>query len=166
MKISRGKGEKIDFNQVEPIEAELLKQIPAATQGEDDPKVKSRLYPDPGGDAGAGAALSADWEELVRPDLEHLFLSSRRVVEGDLTQMKERRGLATLSIPLGHADAWLNALNQARLVLATRYEFTDSELLQYEPPVIFSRRDLALLQINFYAAIQERLIEALEGRLR
>jgi hypothetical protein len=164
MRISRGKGEKIDFNQVEPIEAELLKQIPAATQGEDDPKVKSRLYPDPGGDA--GGSLAADWEELVRPDLEHLFLSSRRVVEDDLAQIKERRGFATLSIPLAHADAWLNVLNQARLVLATRYEFTDAELLQYEPPVIFSRRDLALLQINFYAAIQERLIEALEGRLR
>jgi hypothetical protein len=164
MRISRGKGEKIDFNQVEPIEAELLKQIPAATQGEDEPKVKSRLYPDPGASAGAG--LAADWEELVRPELEHLFLSSRRVVEEDLAQIKERRGFATLSIPLAHADAWLNVLNQARLVLATRHEFTDVELLQYEPPVIFSRRDLALLQINFYAAIQERLIEALEGRLR
>ncbi|MBW0000955.1 MAG: DUF2017 family protein [Verrucomicrobia bacterium] len=164
MRINRGKGEKIDFSQVEPIEAELLKQIPAATQGEDDPKVKSRLYPDPGGSAEAG--LAADWEELVRPDLEHLFLSSRRVVEEDLALIRERRGFATLSLPLAHADAWLNVLNQARLVLATRYEFTDTELLQYEPPVIFSRRDLALLQINFYAAIQERLIEALEGRLR
>lgn len=163
MRISRAKGEKIDFSHVEPIEAELLKQIPAATQGEDDPKVKSRLYPDPGG---AGTGFAADWEELVRPDLEHLFLSSRRVVENDLAQIKERRGFATLSIPLTHADAWLNALNQARLVLATRYEFTDAELLQYEPPVIFSRRDLALLQINFYASIQERLIEALEGRLK
>lgn len=164
MRISRGKGEKIDFSQVEPIEAELLKQIPAATQGEDDPKVKSRLYPDPSGSAEAG--LAADWEELVRPDLEQLFLSSRRVVEEDLALMKERRGFATLSVLLAHADAWLNVLNQARLVLATRYEFTDAELLRYKPPVIFSRRDLALLQINFYAAIQERLIEALEGRLK
>lgn len=165
MRISRGKGERIDFSQIEPIEAELLKQIPAATQGEDDPKVKSRLYPDPGGSV--ETSLAADWEELVRPDLEHLFLSSRRAVEEDVAQIKEKkRGFATLSVPLAHADAWLNALNQARLVLATRHEFTEAELLQYEPPVIFSRRDLALLQINFYAAIQERLIEALEGRLR
>jgi Domain of unknown function (DUF2017) len=164
MRISRGKGEKIDFSHVEPIEAELLKQIPAATQGEDDPKVKSRLYPDPGG--GAEGSLAADWEELVRPELQHVFLSARRVVEDDLTQIKERRGFATLSIPLAHAEAWLNVLNQARLVLAALYEFTDAELLRYEPPVLFSRRDLALLQINFYAAIQERLIEALEGRLR
>jgi hypothetical protein len=51
------------------------------------------------------------------------------------------------------------------LVLATKYEFTEDELIQYEPPVVFTRRDLILLQINFYAAIQERLIEALEDRL-
>jgi Domain of unknown function (DUF2017) len=164
MRISRGKGEMIDFSHVEPIEAELLKQIPAATQGEDDPKVKSRLYPDPGG--GPESSLAADWEELVRPELQHAFLSARQVVEDDLTRIKEKRGFATLSIPLAHAEPWLNVLNQARLVLAALYEFTDAELLRYEPPVLFSRRDLALLQINFYAAIQERLIEALEGRLR
>lgn len=163
MRINRSKAEKIEFSQVEPIEAEFLKQIPTATQGEDDPKVKSRLYPDPG--AGSETAFSEDWAELVRPELEHLFLSSRRLVEGDLAQIKERRGgLASLSIPLTHADAWLNALNQARLVLATKYEFADEELLRYELPVVFSRRDLVLLQINFYAAIQERLIEAVGDR--
>jgi len=30
-------------------------------------------------------------------------------------------------------------------------------------PRSFSRRDLVLLQINFYAAIQERIIDALES---
>jgi len=159
MRISRGKGEKIEFSRVEPIEAELLRQIPAVMPENDDFKVQQRLYPDPGGD------LAEDWQELVRPELEHLFLASRQLVEEDLARMKEKRGMATLSIPLAHADSWLNALNQARLVLATKFEFTDEELLRYDPPLMFSRRDLVLLQINFYAAIQERLIEALEGRL-
>ena len=31
-----------------------------------------------------------------------------------------------------------------------------------EVPKSFSRRDLVLLQINFYAAIQERMIDAMD----
>jgi hypothetical protein len=62
-----------------------------------------------------------------------------------------------------HGEAWLNALNQARLILAGKFEFTDEELSLHEVPRSFSRRDLVLLQINFYAAIQERIIDVLEG---
>ena len=32
----------------------------------------------------------------------------------------------------------------------------------HEPPKWFSRRDLVLQQINFYAEIQERIIDAIE----
>ena len=35
----------------------------------------------------------------------------------------------------------------------------------HEVPKSFSRRDLVLLQINFYAAIQERMIDAIEDEV-
>jgi hypothetical protein len=99
----------------------------------------------------------------VRPELRHLFLSARKTVEADLENLLDRPGrLGRLIVPRAHGDAWLNTLNQARLVLASKFDFSDEELSMHEVPKSFSRRDLVLLQINFYAAIQERIIDALE----
>ena len=49
-----------------------------------------------------------------------------------------------LFIPAKHADAWLNALNQARLIIAARNNFTDGELSDNYRSPIGSRRDLSL----------------------
>jgi hypothetical protein len=54
-------------------------------------------------------------------------------------------------------------LNQARLILATKFKFSDRELSMHETPKWFSRRDMVLQQINFYAEIQERMIDAIEN---
>jgi hypothetical protein len=48
------------------------------------------------------------------------------------------------------------------LILATKFNFSDRELSMHESPKWFSRRDLVLQQINFYAEIQERIIDAIE----
>jgi hypothetical protein len=64
-------------------------------------------------------------------------------------------------VPLEHGERWLNALNQARLVLAAKFEFSEAELSAFVAPKTFSQRELVLHQINFYAAIQERIIEIL-----
>ncbi len=129
----------------------------------------------PGGDNRAEARLFSspaetserqflsDWDEYVRPELRHLFLSARKTVEADLERLSDRPGhLSRLVVPQAHGDAWLNTLNQARLILASKFDFSDEELSMHEVPKSFSRRDLALLQINFYAAIQERIIDAID----
>jgi hypothetical protein len=99
----------------------------------------------------------------VRPELQHLFISSRNTVKEDLKKLSNLPGrLGRLVVSRAHSDAWLNALNQARLILATKFNFTDRELSMHEAPKWFSRRDLVLQQINFYAEIQERIIDAIE----
>ena len=104
-----------------------------------------------------------DWGEYVRPELRHLFLSARNTVREDLEKLSEFPGrLGRLVVPRAHGDAWLNALNQARLILATKFDFSTRELSMHEAPKWFSRRDLVLQQINFYAEIQERIIDAIE----
>jgi len=92
-----------------------------------------------------------------------LFLSARQTVKEDLEKLSNSPGrLGRLVLPRDHSDAWLNALNQARLILATKFNFSDRELSMHESPKWFSRRDLVLQQINFYAEIQERIIDAIE----
>jgi len=161
MMIRRWKDKSIEFSRIESIEAELLKQVPAAGDPEGEEKAEERLFPSPTSQGTPG--MAKDWDEFVRPELRHLFLSARKLVEEDLAAMTRRPGkISHLVVPLTHADSWLNALNQARLVLATKYDFTEAELSFNHTPKTFSRRDLVLLQINFYAAVQERLIEILE----
>ena len=162
MLIHRLNEDSIEFTDIEPIEADLLRQIPALCDAHGDSKAESRLFSNPADPS--EVQFLADWEEYVRPELRHLFVSARETVEKDLGTMVDRQGYPSrLVILCTHGEAWLNTLNQVRLILANKFEFSDEELSLHEVPRSFSRRDLVLLQINFYAAIQERIIDALEG---
>ena len=161
MLIHRLNANTIEFTDIESIEADLLRQIPHLCDTRGDSRSESRLFSSPA-DPGETQFLS-DWKEYVQPELRHIFVSARATVEKDLESIEERAGFASrLAIPSVHGEGWLNTLNQARLVLANKFEFSEEELSQHEVPRSFSRRDLVLLQINFYAAIQERIIDAIE----
>jgi hypothetical protein len=87
-------------------------------------------------------------------------------VAGDLEQLNgSEKSFAnrTLRIPSKHADAWLSALNQARLVIAAKYNFTDRELGDHFRSPIGSRRDLSLFQVNFYGFLQEFILRESDG---
>jgi hypothetical protein len=162
MVISRLEGNAIEFIAIEPIELNLLRQVPAVCESGENMRSEERLFSKPA-DASESQFLS-DWEEYVRPELRHLFLSARDTVNEDLKALSTGPGkLGRLVVPRAHSDAWLNALNQARLILATKYNFTDRELSMHERPKWFSRRDMVLQQINFYAEIQERIIDIIEN---
>jgi hypothetical protein len=162
MFIRRSKRDLIELGEIEPIEGELLRQLPSYCDPSGDAKSEERLFSKPADPS--EAQIIRDWEEFVRPEIRHLFLSARQVVEKDLEQLNSvSDSLEELSIPLPHGDAWLNTLNQARLVLAARYDFSEEELSSHESPKTFFQRDVALMQISFYAVIQERIIDALES---
>jgi Domain of unknown function (DUF2017) len=161
MLIRRLKESSIELTEIEPIEAELLRKVPSVCDTGEDNRAEARLFSRPA-DVIERQFLK-DWDEYVRPELRHLFLSARKTVQADLENLLDRPGrLSRLIVPRAHGDAWLSTLNQARLILASKFEFSDEELSMHEAPKSFSRRDLALLQINFYAAIQERIIDAME----
>ena len=86
-------------------------------------------------------------------------------METDLEQLKEDdRPFANraLRIPHGHSEAWLNALNQARLAIAAKYDFTEAELSDHYRSPIGSRRDLGLFQVNFYGFLQEFILREMD----
>jgi hypothetical protein len=161
MLIRRLKENSIELMDIEPIEAELLRQVPGVCDSGGDSRSEARLFSNPA-NSSEGQFLN-DWTEYVRPELRHLFLSARTTFREDLEKLPDSKGrLGRLVIPRTHGDAWLNALNQARLILATKFNFSDRELSMREAPKWFSRRDMALQQINFYAEIQERIIDVIE----
>lgn len=156
MEICR-ENDTLRISDLDPFLAELLRQIPSSTTSDGAPRAEARLFSRPS----AEKEICKEWKSYVEPELLRLFRSATETVAADLAQLdgneKSLRN-RTLRIPLEHADAWLSALNQARLVIATKYEFSEEELNDHDRSPIGSRRDLGLFQVNFYGFLQEFIL--------
>jgi Domain of unknown function (DUF2017) len=150
---------KLGLKSIPPVLADILRQIPFCGDRESD-EVESRLFPMPSVDPGE-EDFREDWKAYVQPDLHQLFQSARQTVESDLRGLKEEGEFFELEFPFNHAEAWLNALNQARLALAAEHNFGEKDLSSFGPTVVANERDFALLQIELYADLQHWLIEVL-----
>ena len=157
MRFRRASADSWELREVHPLFATLLVDLPKVASRHK--KAQARLYPDPTGGAGE-EQLCRDWKEHVRPELERLFSTSRDIVARDLEGLGPNGHRTKVVIPTNHIDAWLNALNQARLVIVEENRFAESDLDQREPPDLATRRGLSLLKIHFYAHLQELLVEA------
>ncbi len=147
----------LQISDLDPFLAELLRQIPLSTNPDGAPGAEARLFAQPS----AEEEIRAEWKSYVEPELRRLFRSATETVADDLAQLNgDAKSLSncTLHIPIDHADAWLNTLNQARLVIAAKYNFSDEELNDHDRSPIGSRRDLGLFQINFYGFLQEFIL--------
>ena len=163
MEICRRK-DGLEISELDPFLAELLRQIPASTSIENSPAAQRRIFSAPAADE--HKEICAEWKVYVKPELQRLFRSATETVIADLEQLSgDEKTFAdrTLFIPTKHADAWLNALNQARLTIAARNDFSDGELGNNYGSPIGSRRDLSLFQVNFYGFLQEFILRELIG---
>ena len=161
MEICR-QNEALEIRELDPFLAELLRQIPESAQPKDSPAAQERLFSPP--TMPEEKVLCAEWKLYVVPELRRLFQSATGTVRQDLQQLhctNKPFANCTLRIPMAHADAWLNALNQARLAIAATYQFSDHELCDYRSP-LGSRRDLSLFQVNFYGFLQELILREME----
>ncbi len=154
----------LEIAEIDPFLAELLRQIPESAKTDGSEPAQARLFSRP---AAAGESeICAEWKVYVQPELRRLFRHATETVSADLKPLDGQAkpfANCSLRIPLAHAEAWLSALNQARLVIAARYGFTEAELGdQYRSP-IGSRRDLSLFQINFYGFLQEFILQEMPG---
>ena len=163
MEICR-RNDEIEISELDPFLAELLRQVPASANPEGVPAAEQRLFSPPTN--GKETEICAEWKLYVEPELRRLFRTATETVAADLEQLNgNEKPFADriLRIPSKHADAWLSALNQARLVIAAKNSFTESELGDHLRSPIGSRRDLSLFQINFYGFLQEFILRDLGG---
>src|SRR5437899_11846245 len=119
----------IEISELDPFLAELLRQIPASASPDGVSAAEQRLFSSPANRK--ETELCAEWKVYVEPELRRLFQTATQTVAGDLAQLDgNEKNLAkrTLRIPIKHANACLNALNQARLVIAAKNNFTEIEL--------------------------------------
>ena len=160
----RRQGDCIEISELDPFLAELLRQVPESTNPEEMEAAQQRLFSSPA--PASEREMCAEWKLYVAPELRRLFQTATETVTSDLQQLNGSTkpfANCTLRIPTRNSDAWLNALNQARLVIASKYNFTDVELCDHYRSPIGSRRDLGLFQVNFYGFLQEFILHELEG---
>ena len=119
-----------------------------------------RLLPSPGEDA----ELCRDWRDFVQPGLRLHFGEDRAIVAADIAAMKQGSGKNphwSLEIPRAHSDAWLTTLNAQRLAMVAEYSLTEQELAAKGMPNLSNERSIALMQVRFFAFIQECLVQVL-----
>ncbi|MEI6560689.1 MAG: DUF2017 family protein [Verrucomicrobiota bacterium] len=158
MNIERDETGGFVFSEVEPPLAAMFRAIPSAADPELSKAAFDRLFPDPF--AGKNAELSEEWADYVQPELREGFENASTTVEADLEPLNT--GGEGWSIPAEHMDAWINTLNQARMVLAARYEVTEEDMERTAPYPPEDERHLAVSQIHVYGLLQECLLQALE----
>jgi hypothetical protein len=160
----RRRNAHIEISELDPFLAELLRQIPASADPSGVPAAEQRLFSSP--TIRNETEIFAEWKAYVEPELRRLFQTATETVAQDLQQLNgNEKSFAnrTLRIPSKHADAWLSALNQARLVIAAKNKFTETELNDHSRSPIGSRRDLSLFQVNFYGFLQEFILREMES---
>jgi hypothetical protein len=153
----------LEISELDPFLAELLRQIPESTNTDGVESAQQRLFSSPA--PASEREICAEWKLYVEPELRRLFQSATETVAADLRQLNGSTkpfANCTLRIPIENAEAWLNALNQARLVIAAKYNFTDGELCDHYRSPIGSRRDLGLFQVNFYGFLQEFILQEMQ----
>ena len=113
---------------IAPVLAIVLRELPEILEQRDSPDAHDRLFPNP---TSADDKTNMEWQQMMRPELRHLFVSAGETVARDLAGLAASESSAeayAITFPVEHLKAWMSALNQARLILAEIYEIEDDDM--------------------------------------
>jgi Domain of unknown function (DUF2017) len=160
MQITRPDRHTVALTQLNSVCCELLRQIvSSADPGESGP-ARARIFPTP--TEGREPEADRDWREYVEPDLRRLFQDALDVVAEDVKGLapEGRKQAHALRIPVKNLEAWIHALNQARLAIVARNDFAEKDM-EGRAPIEGDARALALFQVHFYGFLQECFLQHL-----
>jgi hypothetical protein len=102
------------FGDLTPAAVETLKGVPMLIESSDS-RVRDRLLPE----TCSKEEDEEHWREHAVPELERLFLSRAQLVRRDLDALRKlpESPNSVLLVPDEHVNAWVAALNAARLAL-------------------------------------------------
>jgi hypothetical protein len=163
VQITRPDEKTVLLSRLDALLSELLRRVPQSADPGDNAAARARLFSAPTHDRKEKEFLS-DWQDYIEPELAKLFMSSIEVIDRDLKKLRidKTTGEATLALAASHLEAWIHGLNQARLALAARHDFSDEDM-ERSLPVGGDPRALALLQVRFYGILQELFLRELNG---
>jgi hypothetical protein len=161
MRVRRLNASTLEVSGIGYVEGALLWRLAAAADPSGSAAAEERLASSPTG--GAEPGIDEDWKEHILPELRELFASAVDIVRVDLARSWVSPGTdASVRVPVKHVEAWLLALNQARLALAARHHLTEAEM-ESRAPQDLQPGTIARLFVNFFGHLQELLIEVTES---
>jgi Domain of unknown function (DUF2017) len=140
----------------------ILASVPELLAEPQPPAVRERLLPNPS----SQADINRDWREFVAPELEALWRKNHELMAADLGRLEEDPAHGKcwrVVFPANHAAAWLSALNQARLVMASRWDVTEADMNRPADDLKPTERDHDIFLIHLLAYVEQLFIEAEEG---
>ena len=142
--------------------AVMLRELPEIMELRDGPDASARLFPNP---TKADDKINKEWQQLVSPELRHLFVAAADTVTRDLTAMVGDNGdpeVYEVTFAIEHVGAWMSALNQARLILAEVHKIDeeDMERRDFDPQ---KAKDLAVLRIHLLGYLLHLFVELESG---
>ena len=121
-------GEKhIRISGIPPVLAAMLRELPEILELRDSPDARARLFPNPTADD----KVNNEWQQMAGPELRHLFVSAGETVARDLTALEvdgDNTEGHRVTFPVEHVNAWMSALNQARLILAEVHKLDEPDM--------------------------------------
>lgn len=134
---------------------ETLKGVPMLLESAD-VRVRERLLPETCTDTDD----EEDWRRHAVPELERLFASRAQLVRRDLAGLRKlgKSDTQLLLIPNQHVNAWLAALNAARLALYVMNELAASHLEADGFVSATAKQQEAILRIHVLAEVQSVLL--------
>ncbi len=147
---------------IEPFLTYCLQGLGEILEQRDLPSVRGRLFPHP---TAVDRKLNDDWETNVTPELRHIFVTAGETVLRDLVGLKEDTQVPPqyeVTFPAEHLNAWMSALNEARLILGERFQIKqdDMDKISLEAP---DERTLAVVKVEILGALLYLLVELAMG---
>jgi hypothetical protein len=149
---------RILISGIPAVLAAMLRELPEILELRDSPDARARLYPNP---TNGNDKINREWHQMAGPELRHLFVSAGETVTRDLTALradKENGEAWQVAFPIEHVPAWMNALNQARLILGEVHKMDEVEMnrTDFDPQ---SARHMAALRIHLLGYLLHLFVE-------
>jgi len=153
---------RIRISGIPPVLATMLRELPEILELRDAPEAHQRLFPNP---TVKDENINKEWAQMTTPELRHLFVSAGETVTRDLIALasdKKGRDPQQVIFPIEHVNAWMSAINQARLILAEVHKIDEQEMNRTDfNPV--SSRDMAALRIHLLGYLLHLFVELETG---
>jgi hypothetical protein len=149
---------RILISGIPAVLAAMLRDLPEILELRDSPDARARLYPNP---TAGNDKINQEWHQMAGPELRHLFVSAGETVTRDLTALRadKKNGDAwQVAFPIEHVSAWMNALNQARLILGEVHKIDEVDMnrTDFDPQ---SAKHMAALRIHLLGYLLHLFVE-------
>ncbi|MGD0016726.1 MAG: DUF2017 family protein [Verrucomicrobiia bacterium] len=142
-----------------------LRELPHILEKRDTPDARARLFPAPTRD---DAKANQDWEQLMAPELRHLFVTAGETVARDLSRSRgieeesAKSHSCRITFAAAHLNAWMSAINEARLILGEIFDVTEQDMNQ-EDLDLDNPKQFAVLKIGALGWLLGHLIAFATG---